>query len=619
MSHIPLNSVPKIKMNETYNSQEPSNAMFYNNNSTPSNDAQSQNNNNSTGNSSVVNAAASMHANNGNHNNDNINTNDSINENNNNNNGNNNSNSSGNTNNNNKNKGKNKNNSGNSNNHTVNELYGLIHNLQSQFAHYQNTQFNQLMMKISFLHDSMDHMKLQVNDLSQQVLFLAKNSGMISGTNSNPNSTFNNQFKAFEVFTKHLNELNKEIEEISSSSQGIQNQQQQQQQHQQQQQQLHQPHHQAQIPPPPSHPPQQTLQLQSNHSQFQGPSVHLGVPLNSNGPPASQFDEEVDSITRKGLSLRSPANSSPNPTSHYVFDVGPFASRNMNGNNANNLYDKGPTTSVIRPNKKRRKQQKNSQEDTPANEPESTLQLQRRLPVQQQSRQTLAQSSSTYPNSYILPMPPLLSDDKLGQNLGSSTNNDPTQFMLQRDNGTVMTSALRQPPNHTRPPPNQQTASGFSFDDEIDSIEQLENDKQNEGSSSESAKRTSKKRKQSESGKMTISVNPLNIPQYKLERSLKSLAEIWKEYAHGLNNKPPLKSLETKYGTKWRNETESRTFLRRKKIYEAIEIGISKGYTEDEVIQELEMHRSYNKNGVIKRKPLLWLSSNMPEKFNSPT
>ena len=613
LSHIPYNSVSKTKMNETYNSQEPNNTMFYNNNSTPSNDAQSHNNNNnnSAGNSSIINASASMHANNGNHNNDNINTNENINENNSNNS---NNNSSSSTNNNNKNKNKNKNNSGNSNNHTVNELYGLIHNLQNQFANYQNTQFNQLMMKISFLHDSMDHMKLQVNDLSQQVLFLAKNSGMRPGTNSNTNSAFNNQFKAFEVFTKHLNELNKEIEEISSSSQGIQNQQQ-----QQQQQQLHQPHHQAQIPPPPSHPPQQTLQLQSNHSQFQGSSVHLGVPTNNNGQPTTQFDEEVDSITRKGLSLRSPANSSPNPTSHYVFDVGPFASRNMNGNNANTLYDKGPTTSVIRPNKKRRKQQKNSQEETPANQPESTLQLQRRLPVQQQSRQTIAQSSSAYLNSYILPMPPLLGDDKLGQTPSSSTNNDTTQFMLPRDNGTVMTSALRQPPNHTRPPPNLQTSSGFSFDDEIDTMDQLENDKQNEGSSSESGKRASKKRKQSESAKMTISVNPLNIPQYKLERSLKSLAEIWKEYAHGLNNKPPLKSLETKYGTKWRNETESRTFLRRKKIYEAIEIGISKGYTEDEVIQELEMHRSYNKNGVIKRKPLLWLSSNMPEKFNSPT
>ena len=64
---------------------------------------------------------------------------------------------------------------------------------------------------------------------------------------------------------------------------------------------------------------------------------------------------------------------------------------------------------------------------------------------------------------------------------------------------------------------------------------------------------------------------------------------------------------------------QSRERFKKEKIYEAIEIGISKGYTEDEVIQELEMHRSYNKNGVIKRKPLLWLSSNMPEKFNSPT
>ena len=73
--------------------------------------------------------------------------------------------------------------------------------------------------------------------------------------------------------------------------------------------------------------------------------------------------------------------------------------------------------------------------------------------------------------------------------------------MLQRDNGTVMTSALRDNLQPYAPPPNQQTASGFSFDDEIDSIDQLENDKQNEGSSSESAKRTSKKRKQSESGK----------------------------------------------------------------------------------------------------------------------
>ena len=87
----------------------------------------------------------------------------------------------------------------------------------------------------------------------------------------------------------------------------------------------------------------------------------------------------------------------------------------MNGNNANNLYDKGHTTSVIRPNKKRRKQQKNSQEDTlPMNQNRRYSCKEDYLYSNSQDRH-FAQSSSTYPNSYILPMPPLLSDDKLGK------------------------------------------------------------------------------------------------------------------------------------------------------------------------------------------------------------
>ena len=112
--------------------------------------------------------------------------------------------------------------------------------------------------------------------------------------------------------------------------------------------------------------------------------------------------------------------------------------------------------------------------------------------------------------------------------------------------------------------------------------------------------------------------HPNDVPQYKLERSLKNIEDIWKEYAHGMNDKPPLKTLESKFGTKWRNETESRTFLRRKKIYEAIEIGKSKGYEEEEVIRELEEYRSYEKAGNVKKRPLSWLSANMPEKYNNP-
>ncbi|CUM67841.1 uncharacterized protein PRCAT00005549001 [Priceomyces carsonii] len=108
-----------------------------------------------------------------------------------------------------------------------------------------------------------------------------------------------------------------------------------------------------------------------------------------------------------------------------------------------------------------------------------------------------------------------------------------------------------------------------------------------------------------------------STPQYKLEKSLKTIDEIWKEYEYGLNGKPPLKDLENKFGTKWRNETELRTFLRRKKIYEAIEIGKALGNSDDDVIRELEAHRSYDHNGYTRKKPLLWLCQNVPSKFSN--
>ena len=104
-------------------------------------------------------------------------------------------------------------------------------------------------------------------------------------------------------------------------------------------------------------------------------------------------------------------------------------------------------------------------------------------------------------------------------------------------------------------------------------------------------------------------------PQYKLEKSLRNIFEIWKEYEYGINGKPPLRQLEAQYNTKWRNETELRTFLRRKKIYDAIEKGKKAGYHEKQIIEELELLRTYHKFGVAKKKPLLWLYSNIPRKF----
>lgn len=107
----------------------------------------------------------------------------------------------------------------------------------------------------------------------------------------------------------------------------------------------------------------------------------------------------------------------------------------------------------------------------------------------------------------------------------------------------------------------------------------------------------------------------IEAPQFKLEKGARNVSEIWKEYEYGINGKPPLKSLEIKYNARWRNDTESRTFVRRKKIYSAIETGKAKGYSEEEIINELENLRTYYSNGTVKKKPLSWLYTNIPQKF----
>ena len=559
-------------------------------------------------------------------------------------------------------------------NHSLNEIYLVLQQLQVQFNKFQNIHFRELLLKVNYLQDSLEHVKQLVQELNQQIIYSQQNNN--NGNNNNNmmpsnNYTLNNQFKAFEVFTKHLNKLNKEIEEISSGANAQQSPPQQQHHHHHQRlphnvssqppRQLHQP------PPVPQQqqqqqPPQSLLPpLPSQVNQYG--SSHLSVPTTNQG--TNQFDEEVDNLTRKNITLRSTANASPNPTSHYVFDVGPFGSRNMNGGTPNHsLYDKPPTPpdqqhltttdQLHEPNRKKRKPSRKSvSHDTFRNHTTESLQQNARQSPQQQVQQQAHQSpsqtqqqqqqqqqqqvrntsnSQAFGNTYILPMPP-----------STSGGTEPTsQFILPRDaNGTAMTSALRQTSNPTRSSTNQPgattssattaaaaaaAATAFSFDDGIESIEGLENDVLSNGSSRSSNNgstnvidgSSNKSKHKSDDLSNKVTVNSLDVPQYKLERSLKALADIWKEYAHGMNNKPPLKSLENKYGTKWRNETESRTFLRRKKIYEAIENGITKGYTEDQVIQQLEDHRTYRKNGSLKRKPLLWLSSNMPEKFNSP-
>lgn len=110
-------------------------------------------------------------------------------------------------------------------------------------------------------------------------------------------------------------------------------------------------------------------------------------------------------------------------------------------------------------------------------------------------------------------------------------------------------------------------------------------------------------------------IQGVEYPQYKLEKGARNVEEIWREYEYGINGKPPLKQLEVRYNAKWRNDTELRTFVRRKKIYKAIENGKALGYNENEIIKELEDSRTYYSNGSVKKKPLSWLYTNIPEKY----
>lgn len=105
------------------------------------------------------------------------------------------------------------------------------------------------------------------------------------------------------------------------------------------------------------------------------------------------------------------------------------------------------------------------------------------------------------------------------------------------------------------------------------------------------------------------------IPKYRLAK-VHTVAEIWKEYNYGTSVNPSLRDLEKKFGSSWRFPTEMRTFARRKAIFTAIELGIKKGIPELQVIQDLEKRREYvTETGARKKRPLVWLSSNIPSMY----
>jgi hypothetical protein len=490
----------------------------------------------------------------------------------------------------------------------VNDIYSQLSQLTNQFNNYQNAtneKNHQLNIRLNFINDTVESMKRNMSDVNQQMLLLLQDN-----RNNNFSTYYNSQNKVLEVFSKHISKLSKDIEELSNAPNPMQN----------------------QVGGLPSHP-----QLQSQQ--------HLTQPVRIIPRTNSTSNCNEDDGFGKTLTIRSPAlQGNSNPTSPFIpnkfnFDINTFPvartnptsfaptpptfqvhSNTPHQNFATMPYTVIPTTIASKvPN------------NTDSNHPSIPLTSSETEKSHSKSKKRRKSSKPRQPSnsapSYMLPLPTLLPKDEEG--LKNGTNNivahtgslkgghsplNQVQFMatLTRPGETnpIINTALRQA--------QVQESQFFSDIDHtmvpITTRPREDSDiSTNTGNSESKSKDSDLKSISTKSDKSESNKDPTQF--YRVERSLKTITDIWKEYKYGLKDKPPLKLLEHKYGTKWRNETESRTFLRRKKIYDAIEVGMREGIEESAIIQELEEYRSYDNNGTIKKKPLLWLSTHIPEKY----
>ncbi|KAG2731715.1 hypothetical protein G9P44_005302 [Scheffersomyces stipitis] len=507
----------------------------------------------------------------------------------------------------------------------VNDIYTQINQLSNQFNSYQNSnneKINEINHKLNFVNESIEAIKIRLNELNQQVLLA------VQASNNTPYNGYNNQNKVLEIFNKSIFRLSKEIEELTHST-ALQPG-----QHPQLQSQHHLNPQSLQGNPATIQSSRNAGANSSNNSNNSGAANNSNNTNNTasgNQPGFTVSGEEVvDELGRptfsKSLGIRSPAAPNSNPTSPFIsnrfnFDLNSFsttrnnnASIGVNGNGPNNNFQMQTHTNYHQIS------ENNSPNINVTTDKSSVVRKRTKGSKKGSTHQSPTQQppalSST--NSYILPLPTLLANDDL--NSPANKNNQLAPSLSSNNNQISATaqfiSVIPRPQDGTNIIPSairqQGNQRGF-FEDEIEpNMGDLEGKSSEEGST----KGKNKKRKRELADENDPNSANGNVPQYTLEKSLKTITDIWTEYEYGLNGKPALKSLESEFGTKWRNETESRTFLRRKKIYEAIESGKRKGMTEKEVISDLEDYRSYDKNGAIKKQPLSWLCTNIPEKYS---
>ena len=89
-------------------------------------------------------------------------------------------------------------------------------------------------------------------------------------------------------------------------------------------------------------------------------------------------------------------------------------------------------------------------------------------------------------------------------------------------------------------------------------------------------------------------LNPMNVPQYKMSRSLSTVSDVWKEWDVRLDPECiAVKGLEARHGTKWRQDkTESLFFYRRYMIIQEMErMARENGMAVSEAVNVLERRR----------------------------
>ncbi|CAI4048544.1 hypothetical protein SKDZ_13G2980 [Saccharomyces kudriavzevii ZP591] len=100
---------------------------------------------------------------------------------------------------------------------------------------------------------------------------------------------------------------------------------------------------------------------------------------------------------------------------------------------------------------------------------------------------------------------------------------------------------------------------------------------------------------------------------YRILKAPTDVKTIWEEYIAGIRGNPSIKHLESKYGNKWRQNKNKKTFSRRKRLYKFILNGIEKGKTAQEMIEILENKRLYkdDEDGEVKKRTIGWLQESL--------